>query len=250
MNGAPPRPPQRLNRFLARAGCGSRRSVESLIWSGRVSLNGVVVTTPAQRVDPNCDRVEVDGYPVTWPDHWSIYAFHKPLGVVCTFKPYKGQTGLLPFRKAAGLPERIMPVGRLDAETSGLLLWTDDGDLAQALCRPATRVWKRYEVVLDEALTVPGQVALAQGQLSLDGYLCRPWRLSLGSDSDPRHWIVELHEGRKRQIRRMLALLGLEVLSLKRVGVGPVHLGSLKEGCFRQLKELEESPLRQAAGVA
>jgi pseudouridine synthase len=238
----------RLNRFLARAGVGSRRGVEPLIRQGRVAVDGSVVTEPGRRVVPGQTVVTVDGRPVEAPRRWSVYAFHKPAGVVSTLKPQGRQSGLDAYREQAGLSAAVIPVGRLDTDTTGLMLWTDDGALAQALMRPDTGIWKRYGVQLNRAPTRRQFVALEKGELVLDGRPCRPARV-VERRREGRQLVLELHEGRNRQIRRMFALLGLRVLDLSRTAVGPVSLGRLKEGCFRRLKPEEVAELRRATGL-
>lgn len=237
----------RLNRFLARAGHGSRRAVEELVLAGRVAVNGQVATDLGRRIDPATDRVTVDGRPAELPDDLRVYAFHKPLGVVCTLKSQKGQPALEEWRRRADLPERFVPVGRLDQATTGLLLWTDDGALNEALCRPRSEVWKTYEVELAAALPEELLPKLTDGTLELDGRACRPCRLYPGHRHDGRHWVIELHEGRKRQIRRMFAAVGQRVTALHRAAVGPVTLGRLHPGDFRRLSAPEVAALRRVA---
>ncbi|MFO7610018.1 MAG: pseudouridine synthase [Candidatus Krumholzibacteriia bacterium] len=239
-----PEQAMRLNRFLARAGLGSRRAVEDLVRAGRVTIGGETVTDLGRRVDPARDKVAVDGRPVTVPEDLRVYAFHKPLDVVSTLKAQGGQPSLLPYRIRADLPERFVPVGRLDADSSGLLLWTDDGELNQALCRPVSGVWKTYEVTLDKGLPLARVPDLTEGRLELDGRPVRPCRLAAGRDT--RHWTMELHEGRKRQIRRMFKAVGMRVRGLHRIGVGPVHLGKLRPGDFRRLTAAEVEALRRS----
>jgi len=238
----------RLNRYLARAGLGSRRNVERLILSGQVSINGEIVSDLGRRVVPEQDVVEVAGNRVKLPTQWQIYAFHKPRDVVCSLRSQGGQPCLAPFRNQAGLPVSVIPVGRLDAETTGLLLWTDDGELAQILCRPASRIWKVYEVVLAAPLNRKECGIMSRGELELDGRTCLPLQIESGSPGDGQHWVLRLHEGRNRQIRRMFDQLGHDVLNLHRVQVGPISLGSLSEGCFRPLSRQEEDDLRHEAG--
>ncbi len=241
-----PDPGLRLNRFLARAGLGSRRAVEDLVRAGRVAIDGAVVTDLGRRVDPERDTVTLDGKPVALPEGLRVYAFHKPLDVVSTLRAQGGQPSLLPYRTRADLPERLVPVGRLDADTTGLLLWTDDGDLNQALCRPASGVWKTYEVTVDKPLTLNQVQRLVDGGLVLDGRPVRPCRMTPGKDT--RHWTMELHEGRKRQIRRMIRAVGPRVTTLHRTAVGPVKLGLLRAGDFRRLTAPEVQALRDALG--
>jgi 23S rRNA pseudouridine2605 synthase len=237
----------RLNRYLARAGHGSRRAVEDLITAGRVTIGGKVVTDLGRRVDPEHDHVAVDGRPVTIPEDTRVYAFHKPFGVTCTLKAQAGQDDLREWRHRADLPERFVPVGRLDQTSTGLLLWTDDGALNQALCRPRSGVWKSYEIEL--AMPLPEELlpTLTDGSIELDGRPCLPCLLHPGRRHDGRHWVMELHEGRNRQVRRMFAALGQTVTRLHRVAFGPVLLGLLRAGDFRRLNAAELTALRAAA---
>lgn len=236
----------RLNRCLARAGHGSRRAVEQLITAGRVAVNGKVVTDLGRRVDPASDRITLDGRPLDMPEDHRVYAFHKPLGVTCTLKAQAGQLSLAEWRRRAELPERFVPVGRLDQTSSGLLLWTDDGDLNEALCRPRSGVWKTYEVELTAPLPESLLPVLTGGRIELDGRPCRPCRIRPAEKLDGRHWLLELHEGRKRQIRRMFGAVGHNVTGLHRVAVGPVLLGRLHPGDFRRLTAQEIDALRRA----
>ena len=243
MTGADPG--MRLNRYLARAGLGSRRAVEEFIRAGRVTLDGEVVTDLSRRVVPGALDVAVDGRAVLLPTTTRVYAFHKPLDVVSTLRAQGGQPSLLPYRLAADLPDRVIPVGRLDAATTGLLLWTDDGVLGQDLCRPASGLWKTYEVELNAPLPLAKRPVLTDGQLKLDGRPCRPCRLEIRGES-PLRWVMELHEGRKRQIRRMFSAIGLRVVALHRTAFGPVRLGRLRPGDFRRLTADEVTELRKA----
>jgi len=234
----------RLNRFLARAGLGSRRSVETLVREGRVAIGGQTVEDMGRRVHPETDEVTVDGNPVSVPRDFRIYAFHKPMGVVSTLASQGGQPCLLAYRLQADIPDRFVPVGRLDSETTGLLLWTDDGDLNQALCQPRSGLWKTYEVEINGDLS-PDQIrSLTQGGITIDGRPVLPCRLKLNPDRNTRQWIMEIHEGRRRQIRRMFRKTGLKVLGLHRTAVGPVRLGHLRPGDFRRLNHEEADKLR------
>ena len=243
----PPDETMRLNRYLARCGLGSRRAVEELIVAGRVAVDGATVNDLGRRVDPARARVTVDDRPAVLPTDTRIYAFHKPHGVVSTLKAQGGQPSLLPYRNRADLPERFVPVGRLDAASTGLLLWTDDGELAQRLLRPATGLWKTYELELDRAPAELQVKALTGGRLRLDGRPVQPCRFALRECGTTLEWVMELHEGRKRQIRRMCGAVGLRVVRLHRVAVGPVKLGLLRPGDFRRLGPHEERDLRRAA---
>jgi 23S rRNA pseudouridine2605 synthase len=234
----------RLNRFLARAGLGSRRSVETLVREGRVAIDGQTVEDLGRRVHLETEQVTLDGTLIYLPEGYRVYAFHKPIEVVSTLAVQNGQPSLLPYRLQADIPDRFMPVGRLDSETTGLLLWTDDGELNQALCQPRSGLWKTYEVDLNKDLAPDNIRTLTQGGIEIDGRPCLPCRLRLSSAGTTRQWVMEIHEGRRRQIRRMFQAVGLKVLRLHRTAVGPVRLGLLRPGGFRRLNHEEVDELR------
>ncbi len=236
----------RLNKYLARAGFGSRRSVEEIIVAGRVAINGETVQDLGRRVDPDADELTVDGRPAVLPQDYRVYAFHKPLDVVSTLKSQGGQPSLLPYRLQADIADRFMPVGRLDSESTGLLLWTDDGQLNQDLCQPQTGLWKTYHIDINEDLGPTPLKTLTAGKIMLDGRKCRPCKLEMRPEGTTRQWVIEIHEGRRRQIRRMFRKVGLKVLKLHRVSVGPVALGLLRPGDFRRLNHQEVAALRLA----
>ncbi len=238
----------RLNRFLARAGLGSRRSVEGLIRDGRVKINGERITDLGRRVDPVKDIVEFDGERAIWPEVWRIFAFHKPVGVITSLRP-QGRTPCLDlYASRADLPPGTVPIGRLDADTSGLLIWSNDGPLHQALCRPLSEVWKIYEVQLNRPLPADGETKIRKGEITLDGRPCLEARLRR-LDQDGRRWEIAIHEGRNRQVRRMFMVVGVRVVGLHRTSVGGLDLGSLKPGAFRELDTDESTALRRKAGL-
>lgn len=239
----------RLNRYLALAGHGSRRGVEVLIEAGRVRVDGRTVTDLTCRVDPASQQVEVDGQPASLPTDSRVYAFNKPVNVVCTLRPQGLQVGLDEYRREADLPARFMPVGRLDQDSSGLLLWTDDGHLAQALLKPRSEVWKTYLVELAQPLGDRAGRRLTGGAIELDGRAVRLCRLESDPEGNLRRCLLHLHEGRKRQIRRMVAAVDNRVVALTRIAIGPVQLGRLHPGGFRRLRREEITALRQAAGL-
>ncbi len=240
-------PGMRLNRFLARAGLGSRRSVEEFIQKGEIKINGKQAKDLGRRIDPDLDEVRYQGQILSLPEDFRVYVFHKPKDVVSTLKSQGDQPFLLPYRQQADIPDRFNPVGRLDSETTGLLLWTDDGQLNQTLCSPRSGVWKTYEVELNDHFPEKKVKLLTQGGIQLDGYPCMPCKLEMQEDATTRHWIIQLHEGRKRQIRRMFHSLGFKVLKLHRTKVGSVKLGKLRPGDFRRLNPAEVQELRHQA---
>lgn len=237
----------RLNRFLARAGVGSRRGVEELIRAGRVAVDGETVSDLGRRVPSRGAVVTVDGRPVTLPETWRVFAFHKPAGVVSSLRGQGDAPCLAEFRERADLPASVIPVGRLDAPTTGLLIWTDDGTLAEALMLPRRKVWKRYRLTLDRPLDPALVGTLTEGRIELDGRPCRPARLEpVGAGGTV--WTMWLSEGRNRQIRRMIRAVGRRVTDLHREAVGPVELDDLAAGSFRELDATEIDALREALG--
>ena len=238
----------RLQKFLARSGVASRRGSEDLMTAGRVAVNGVVVTELGAKVDPSVDTVTVDGRAVALPGGPVWIALHKPAGVVTTMSDPQDRptvASLVPVHEYPGL----FPVGRLDFDTTGLLLFTTDGELAHRLLHPRWHVEKEYAVVADGVVTPADVERLASG-IELDDGPTAPAQVELvnaGARSSVR---VAIREGRKRQVRRMFSAVGRPVLELHRVSFGPVALGDLAPGSWRHLDETEVEALRAAAGIA
>lgn len=237
-----PAAPERLNRFLARRGIASRRAADELIAAGRVTVNGEPGQVGAQVV-PAHDRVRVDGVDVAAASAHTLM-LNKPAGVITTRRdPGRRPTVMQLVRPIAGL----VPVGRLDADTRGLLLLTTDGELAHRVTHPRYGVTKRYVARLDRRPTVAQMQRLTSGVLLEDG----PAR-ALGVEPGAAAASIELTmvEGRKREVRRLCAAVGLEVRDLVRVALGPLRLGDLREGAARGLTLGEDRALRAAVGLA
>ncbi|MBI2710199.1 MAG: rRNA pseudouridine synthase [Actinobacteria bacterium] len=229
----------RLQRVLARAGFGSRRLAEELIDAGRVTVNG----TPAvlgRRVDPDVDRVEVDGVPVGVRPGLVHYLLNKPAGVVTTVTDTHGRPTVVDL--VPGEP-RVFPVGRLDLDTEGLLLLTNDGDLAHRLTHPSFGVEKEY---LAEVQGEParGTLRSLREGVDLDDGRTAPAKASLLA---PNLLRIAIHEGRNRQVRRMCEAVGHPVVRLVRVRIGPVRDRSLAPGEWRALAADEVRALAEAA---
>ncbi len=222
---------QRLQKVLARSGLGSRRACESLIASGRVRVNGREARL-GTRVDVTVDKVELDGVPVTIDPGVAHYLLNKPQGVVTTADdPHKRPTvvELVPSRP------RVFPVGRLDADTEGLLIMTNDGDLAHRLTHPSFGVEKEYLVHVDGRPS-PGAIRrIRQGVLLEDG-VTAPARAALVAPGAVK---VVIHEGRNRQVRRMCEAVGHPVRRLVRTRIGPLRIGGLSPGSWRPLSPEE-----------
>ena len=231
--------PQRLQRILARAGHGSRRACEDLISAGRVSLNGEVVTQLGVRAVPGRDDIRLDGEPVRFAPNVYL-ALNKPVGYICTANDPEGRPRAIDLLQ--GIPGRLFTVGRLDVDTSGLILITNDGDFAQAVSHPSQRVDKVYEAVLNRPADARALEALRTGVTLEDGFRTAPAQAQTGSV--PQVVLLTIHEGQKRQVRRMFGALGYTVRGLRRLSIGPLLLGDLQQGAFRHLTEAEIAALR------
>lgn len=236
----------RLNRYLAACGLGSRRRTEELIEAGRVRVNGVAAHF-GMRVGPN-DRVTVDDVPVTPPSERAVWMLHKPSGVVCTADDPQRRPTVLDLARRHGVRERLFPVGRLDLETTGLLLLTNDGDLSHRLTHPSMGVEKEYEATVEHAVATQALEQLRAGVQLEDGRTspCRVQQERRGAQHVVR---IVLHEGRKRQVRRMLAAVGHPVVTLHRVRLATLRLGTLEAGALRRLDAGEVHALMHALAL-
>ena len=224
---------ERLQKILSRAGLASRREAETMITSGRVALNGQVVTELGTKADPVRDRITLDGKPVRLKESRLYILLYKPAGYVTTLKDPEGR--LVVTALLEGVRERVYPVGRLDYNTEGLLLLTNDGDWANGLAHPRHEVEKEYHVKVRGKATAEQIRRLAEG-IDLEEGRTAPARVTLVHESQKNsHLSVTIHEGRYRQVRRMCEAVGLTVAALKRVRYGFLGLGELKPGEFRFL---------------
>jgi 23S rRNA pseudouridine2605 synthase/23S rRNA pseudouridine2604 synthase len=231
----------RLQKYLAEAGVCSRRRGEAHIRAGRVTVNGRVVTELGTKVDPAADRVEFDGRPLR-PTEKRIYiALNKPAGYVTSCR----QPGRDLVVDLIDLPERLFPVGRLDADSCGLLLMTNDGRIHHRLAHPSFDHEKHYEVTVDRPIANGALDRLARG-VPLDGRMTR--RATVTRLSARRFRII-LKEGRKRQIRRMVAKVGGAVVRLRRIQMANIRLGRLPDGKWRYLNAAEVAALLDAIGL-
>jgi len=224
--------PERIAKVLARAGLCSRRDAERWIAEGRVSVDGTVLTSPAVTVTP-ANEVRVDGAPLPERDRPRLWRYHKPAGLVTTHRDEKGR----PTVFAALPPElpRLVSVGRLDLNSEGLLLLTNDGALARRLELPATGWVRRYKVRVHGSVDPQRLEALAQG-ITIDGVGYGPIRASLERVQGSNAWLqMALREGKNREVRRVLEQLGLSVTRLIRLAYGPFQLGHLPRGSVEEV---------------
>jgi 23S rRNA pseudouridine2605 synthase len=234
---------QRIQKVLASAGIGSRRACEALVADGRVTVNGAVVSEPGAKADPDADDIRVDGRRIRDDVRRVYVVLNKPTGFVTTVRdPHAEHTVMELVR---GLGERVYPVGRLDAETAGLLILTNDGDFAQALAHPSHRVAKVYRAVVRGIVDDHAVTDLRHGVMLEDG-LATATAASIVERRHPENVTIldiTLQEGRKRQVRRMLQTVGYRVLALTRTQVGPVSLEGLAPGTWRKLRASELAAL-------
>ena len=271
--------PMRLQKFLARAGAASRRGSENLMTAGRVTVNGQVVTELGSKVDPLVDKVAVDGVPVHLSAGPVTIMLHKPAGYVTTMSDPQGRptvADLVPTDRFPGL----FPIGRLDFDTTGLLLFSTDGELGNGLLHPRHHVEKRYlalvngtptpaelarleqGIQLDDGLTAPAKASVVEGaeakralamlevppavpEREPNGSVPSPQRAAILRKRSQQRAIVRivLREGRKRQVKRMLSAVKHGVLALHRDSFGPIELGDLPRGQWRQLTDAEVAAL-------
>ena len=236
----------RLNKFLASAGVASRRKADSMIGEGRIALNGKVVRDLGTLVDPRVDQVEVDGRKIGGPEAPLYLIVNKPVGYITTVSDPQGRPtvlDLVPDRRA-----RLYPVGRLDADTSGLLFLMNDGKLAFRLTHPKYEVEKVYKALLDAELTADQVDRLTRGVVLEDG-LTAEAQVRRTKSGGPQVYIT-IHEGRNRQVRRMFEAVGRRVVTLERVSFGPVPLEGLKSGEWREMTAEEVRTLRKLVGLS
>lgn len=227
---------ERLQKVLARAGVASRRAAEEMIRQGRVSVNGRVVTEVGTKVRPDLDVVAVDGKPIAGRQHLVYLAMNKPAGYVSTAADTHGRPTVLDLVPVGA---RVYPVGRLDLDTEGLLLLTNDGDFAYLVTHPKHALEKEYRALVRGR---PGPEALEKLRrgVEIDGRKTAPATVEVVSSLPTATWLrIVLHEGRKRQVRRMCEAVGHPVLTLRRVRIGPIELGSLPPGAVRELTAAE-----------
>lgn len=247
----------RLNRYLAQCGVASRRNAEKLIAARKVTVNGVVATSPALQIDLESDRVEVDGRAVSIPTEHQYLMLHKPAGYdVTRGDPFAERIvfELLP----KDLPGSVQAVGRLDRDTTGLLLFTNDGDLAFRIIHPRFLLEKEYIAAGEQAPTPEQAQRLVAGVELEDGpaqairaEACSATELAeFGLEAPAGGLRIVMHQGRKRIVRRLCTAIDFPLTQLHRSRIGPLELGDLGQGKFRELTEREVQLLRDAVGLA
>ena len=232
---------ERLQKILSAAGISSRRAAESLITEGRITVNGSVITALGSKADPATDKICLDGKAITVPQIKRYILLNKPAGYVTTLKDPDGRPIISDLLK--GIPERLYPVGRLDFNTEGLILLTNDGEWANRLAHPRNEIEKEYLVKIRGGLSVEQTDQLEKG-IELDDGITAPAKVAIIRVMEKNVWFtITIHEGRYRQVRRMCEALGLPIVKLKRVRYGCVLLGDLGPGEYRPLDPAEAKAL-------
>ena len=225
---------QRLQKILAARGICSRRKAEEMITAGRVSVNGAVANL-GDSADPETDEIRLDGDLLPTASDYVYILLHKPRGFVTTASDEKGRPNVI---QLVDVPQRVYPVGRLDMDSEGLLLLTNDGEFANKVMHPKAEVDKIYEVWVNGF--TEGGLAILKQPMQIDGYTIRTPKIKvLGVKGDGAHLEITIHEGRNRQVRRMCSHAGMTVTRLRRIGEGSLRLGNLEKGKWRYLT-LEE----------
>ena len=240
-------PPERLQKILSAAGVTSRRKAEQLIVEGRVTVNGAIVSELGSRADFDIDHIKVDGKLLHRPKNIICVAINKPTGYVTTVSDPEGRPTVMDLVR--GVKERVYPVGRLDYASEGLLLLTNDGDLANAVTASANHIAKTYLVKVNGTLT-PDQEEEFRHGLPVAGRMTRAAGIKLIRRADNPWYEIRLFEGRTNQIRMMFRHLGVLVEKLKRVKIGSLNLGPLRPGEFRYLDSEEMEKLKRSVAPA
>ena len=233
----------RINRYIASSGLCSRRKAEEYITAGKVKVNGKTVTDLATEINESNDTVTVEGQKVQPVGRPVYIMFHKPKGCVCTVKDDKGRKTVMDY-----FPDfenkRIYPIGRLDYDTEGLLLLTNDGDLTNLLTQPSSEVPKTYYVKIEGVLT-ENELATMRNGMTIDGYKLKKCQIAV-KEVGEKHMKLEvtIFEGKNRQIHRMFETMGKTVAYLKRIKIGEVRLGGLTRGTYRYLTPKEIAMLK------
>lgn len=231
---------ERLQKILAARGICSRRKAEELITAGRVTVNGETAAL-GRSADPDTDRIELDGKAIPSGDGYVYIMLHKPRGYVTTLSDEKGRPNVV---QLVDCGKRIYPIGRLDMDSEGLLLLTNDGEFANHLMHPKAEVDKTYEVWVTHFF--PGGEKRLEQPITIDGYTIKPPKVMLLSvQGSSAHLTITIHEGRNRQVRRMCQAVGMHVTRLRRTAEGTVRLGDLKKGTWRYLTQSEIDLLKK-----
>jgi 23S rRNA pseudouridine2605 synthase len=238
---------QRVNKIIASAGLTSRRNADNWIKSGRVSVNGLVVKEPGARAVWGTDRIKVDGLEIPEPSTRIYLMLNKPFGYICSLSDPQGRPLVTDLLKE--IPQRVYPVGRLDFDTLGLLLLTNDGQWAHRLTHPRYKVPRTYKVTVKGRITDRAMNQLRKGIRLRDGFTGSAKLSPISLEEKQSVIRIAITQGKSRQVRRMLEAVGYEVIHLIRTGFGSLALGDLKVGEYRHLESHEVTSMKKLAGI-
>ncbi|MBK5652829.1 MAG: rRNA pseudouridine synthase, partial [Rhizobium sp.] len=237
---------ERLQKVMAEYGIASRRKCEEIILDGKVKVNGMTITELGTKIDKQNDRIEVDGIIIKPPANKIYILLNKPVGYITSAKDQFTRPTVLDL--VSNIQERVFPVGRLDYDTEGLLLLTNDGDLAYKLTHPKHIVDKTYTALLYGKISDSNIIQFKQG-ITIDEYKTAPAKLELIRFEKGNSWVnITIHEGKNRQIRRMCSAINHDVIKLKRIQMGDIILDNLEIGSWRFLSEDEIQCLKEMGG--
>lgn len=236
----------RIQKFLSAQGIASRRSIEKMIAAGRISVNGKIVTVQGTKIDPEKDKIAIDGKQIKRQAELIYYWINKPVGVISAVSNKDGEPTVT---ELLNINRRVHPVGRLDKDSSGLMLLTNDGELTHRLTHPKYHIDKTYHVRVSGSVSASKLNDLRQGIVLEEG-MTAPAQVEISGKEQHATWLkFIIHEGKHRQIRRMCAAVDLHVNELIRMTVGPIELGKLKPGQFRLATKSEITILKQLVGL-
>jgi 23S rRNA pseudouridine2605 synthase len=227
---------ERLQKFMANCGIASRRKCEEIITAGRVAVNGIKITELGFKVNPEIDEVKVDNKSINLVSKKIYIALNKPVGYVSTVKDERNRPTIIDL---IGIKDRIYPIGRLDFDTSGLILLTNDGEIYNRIIHPREVVNKVYVAEVKGKISKESIEKFSKG-IDIGDYITAPGKIKvISSDKDKSKVEITIHEGKNRQVRRMCEAIGNSVITLKRISVGKIEVGNLELGKWRYLEESE-----------
>lgn len=237
---------ERLQKVMAEFGVASRRKCEEIIAEGRVKVNGCLVTEPGCKVDKQKDVIEVDGKVIKGTESKVYILLNKPTGYITSAKDQFGRPTVLDLLKGVNI--RVFPIGRLDYDTEGLIILTNDGELAYTITHPKHNIDKTYRALVRGKVDKDDAITFARG-IEIEDYTTSPAKLEIVKYVNGNSIVdITIHEGRNRQVRKMCAAIGHEVIKLKRTRIGKIGLGSLKTGEWRYLSDREVEYLKTLGG--
>lgn len=231
---------ERLQKYMASCGIASRRKCEEIIISGRVKVNGQIVTELGFKIDKDLDNVLVDDNIIKEESKKVYIALNKPIGVLSSVSDDRGRETIIDLVK---IPERIFPIGRLDYDSCGLILLTNDGDIYNKVIHPRENIDKIYQFTINGKLKKEDIEKIEKG-VDIGGYVTRPCKLKILNEGKDSNYEIIIHEGKNRQIRKMLETAGFNVFYLERLQIGEIHLANLTRGNWRNLYKNEINYLK------